>query len=302
MQIISQISDLNRLIKKWRLSGQTIGLVPTMGSLHDGHLRLVEMARKDSDKVVVSIFVNPTQFAPTEDFDQYPRDIDSDRVKLEKYSPDLIFTPTTQAIYPKGAASTRVCPSESLSQILCGKSRPHFFDGVAQVCSILFNIVQPDFAYFGEKDRQQLVIIRRMVRDLHFPIIIINVPTERDVHGLALSSRNSYLSEEQRIFASELFKTMSRVKSQILAGNQDYAYLCNRAIEHLTNMGFVVDYFELRNSIDLSEDLQANRCIFAAANLEATRLIDNLLVDAEPATPIPVSYNIDSQATELLFF
>ncbi|XP_015783125.1 uncharacterized protein LOC107360915 [Tetranychus urticae] len=276
MLVVSQETELEQALSVHRRLGKVIGLVPTMGSLHEGHLKLVKVAQAECDIVVVTIFVNPTQFAPNEDFDKYPRNFVSDCDKLESIGADILFAPSVDLIYPNGKDScTKVILPDSYTKILCGRSRPHFFDGVAQVCTILFNIVKPDIAVFGEKDRQQITIVRKMVKDLHINIEIIGVPTVREANGLAMSSRNNYLPVEKLSLASNLFKMMEKTASAIKTGNHDYEKLCSSACQQLTADGFQVDYFEIRNLHDLSSNLSNDICIFTAAWLDGTRLIDN---------------------------
>ena len=275
MLVVTSKAELNSALKD-RRSGKYIGLVPTMGALHTGHLKLVREARDECDTVVVTIFVNPTQFAPNEDFDKYPRTFNSDREKLNSIGVDILFAPSVDVIYPNGKNHcTKVILPDEYTKILCGQSRPHFFDGVTQVCNILFNLVRPNFAFFGEKDRQQITIIRKMVKDLHMNIEIIGVPTVRDSNGLALSSRNQYLSNERLLLASQLYKMMVQTATAIKSGDHDYEKLCSVASKQLTDDGFQVDYFEIRNLQDLSTNLLNDICIFAAAWLDGTRLIDN---------------------------
>lgn len=275
MLVVTSKAELNSALKD-RRSGKYIGLVPTMGALHAGHLKLVREARDECDTVVVTIFVNPTQFAPHEDFDKYPRTFNRDREQLDSIGVDILFAPSVDVIYANGKDQcTKVILPDEYTKILCGKSRPHFFDGVAQVCNILFNLVRPNFAFFGGKDRQQITIIRKMVKDLHMNIEIIGVPTVRDSNGLALSSRNQYLSSERLTLASNLFKMMERIAMEIKSGDHNYAKLCSQATQQLTADGFQVDYFEIRNLQDLSTNLSNDICIFAAAWLDGTRLIDN---------------------------
>ncbi|OQW93042.1 MAG: pantoate--beta-alanine ligase [Beggiatoa sp. IS2] len=285
MQSISNISVLRTLLNDWRKNGQTIAIVPTMGNLHAGHLNLVEYALAAADRVVLSIFVNPLQFGANEDYLQYPRTLDADReqllkiTKLKQVSVDVLFTPTVADLYPRGQAVTRVIVPE-LSEILCGVIRPGHFVGVATVVNILFNIVQPDKALFGEKDYQQLLVIKRMVTDLLLPTEIIGRPTVRETDGLAMSSRNSYLSVEQRALAPRLFQVLSDMKRQIEAGAYDFALLENQASATLSNLGFAPDYVAIRQAFTLAvpKTTDVELVLLAAARLGKTRLIDNVRV------------------------
>lgn len=285
MQSISNISVLRTLLNDWRKNGQTIALVPTMGNLHAGHLSLVEYALTAADRVILSIFVNPLQFGANEDYLQYPRTLDADReqlqkvAKLKQVSVDVLFTPTVADLYPRGQAVTRVIVPE-LSEMLCGAARPGHFAGVTTVVNILFNIVQPDKALFGEKDYQQLLIIKRMVTDLLLPIEIIGRSTVREADGLAMSSRNSYLSVEQRALAPRLFQVLNDVKRQIEAGTYDFTLLENQASATLNDLGFAPDYVAIRQAYTLAEPkvTDTELVILAAARLGKTRLIDNVRV------------------------
>ncbi len=278
MDVEQTIPALRERLQRWRDSKSRIALVPTMGNLHAGHLALVERARELADRVVVTIFVNPTQFGAGEDFSSYPRTLQRDRALLERAGTDLLFTPEVETLYPGGTEETTYVEVPGLSDLLCGASRPGHFRGVATVVSKLFLTVQPDVALFGEKDYQQLLIIRRMVRDLCFPIEIVGVPTVRDADGLALSSRNGYLTPEQRRKASRLYHSLVRCKERIRAGERDYALLTTRAMEELRDAGFQPDYFEIRRAADLAEPGSGDHhlVILAAARLGEARLIDNI--------------------------
>ena len=274
--IARTVVDLRRHVGAWRKAGERIALVPTMGALHSGHLALVEDAHRRAGRVVVSIFVNPTQFAPTEDFGAYPRNEESDLAKLEGPGVDAVFAPTTPEMYPAGFATAVEVkgPSEGLETDF----RPHFFRGVATVVSKLLIACAPDVAIFGEKDYQQLLVIRRMAADLGLPVEIAGFPTIREPDGLALSSRNAYLSPEERRTAPLLHRVLQAAASAIRAGTVPETALA-RATSELTAAGFAVDYVALRNAETLAPvaDVSAEPLrLLAAAKLGRTRLIDNI--------------------------
>ncbi len=275
---VRTIKSLRAQMNDWRLSEQKTALVPTMGSLHDGHLSLVKLAKKKADRVVVSIFVNPTQFAPNEDFDTYPREEKRDRDKLQNLETDLIFAPSRKQMYAEDF-STRVTVDE-ISTGLCGASRPHFFGGVATVvCKLLLQAL-PTMAIFGEKDYQQLLVIKRMVRDLDIPVSIIGGPIIRESDGLAMSSRNKYLTSKERLTAPLLHATLTQIANSVQAGKPLAAQI-RSAKSRLKKQGFDVDYLEARNTDNLRPEKQyipGKTRLFAAAYLGRTRLIDNLLV------------------------
>ncbi len=280
MKIISSLPDLRTHLTPWRHAGQTIAFVPTMGNLHAGHINLVKAAQTVANRVVVSIFVNPLQFGPTEDYQSYPRTLEADCEKLKEVHTDLLFTPNVTDLYPQGmAVSTRV-EVPQLGDILCGAARPGHFIGVATVVNKLFNIVQPDQALFGEKDYQQLQIIKRMVTDLNMPIDIISVPTCRESDGLAMSSRNSYLDATQRRQAPQLYQILNQLKTQIEAGRRDFTEMETQTISQLTEAGWNPDYVTVRtaNSLALPTSEDKHLVILAAARLGKTRLIDNIQV------------------------
>lgn len=277
MQTVSSIKDLRRTIADWRRAGETIAFVPTMGNLHEGHLELVRQAEQKADRVVVSIFVNPTQFGPHEDFDRYPRTEVEDGKKLAAIKADLLFLPSVEEIYPEPSQTYISVPV--LSSRLCGNNRPGHFDGVALVVCKLLNIIQPDALMLGEKDFQQLTIIRRMVFDLNLPVSIHSVATHREPDGLAMSSRNGYLNQEQRRLAPMLFEALCNVRDAIATGNADYTKLTQSAIKKLTDAGFDVDYFDICRSSDLTLATTDDKdvAILVAARLGSTRLIDNII-------------------------
>lgn len=277
MLTIHTIPELRAQLAEWRRAGQRIAFVPTMGNLHRGHLELARRGRQMADRVVSSVFVNPLQFGPNEDFGRYPRTLEQDKKALAEVGADLLFAPTAQEVYPRGMEGLAKVSVSSASNILCGHFRPGHFDGVATVVSILFNLVQPDTALFGEKDYQQLFIIRRMVADLHMPIDIVGIATEREPDGLALSSRNQYLSDEERRLAPEMYATLCEVAEKLKAGRRDFPALCYTGIKRLEASHFRPQYLEVR-AADLSEPKRDGKAfvILAAAYLGKTRLIDNV--------------------------
>ncbi|MGR2740685.1 pantoate--beta-alanine ligase [Billgrantia sp. Q4P2] len=275
MRTLQDIPALRETLDEYRRRAQRIGLVPTMGNLHAGHLSLVETARQHADVVVATVFVNPLQFGAGEDLDAYPRTLADDQAKLEAAGCDLLFTPTVATLYPRGLNDqTRVCVP-AVSEGLCGGSRPGHFDGVSTVVSILFNLVQPDVACFGEKDYQQLAVIRKLVKDLHFPIEIVGVPIVRAEDGLALSSRNGYLDAGERATAPELQRTLASLRDALEAGEPIEPTL-EAGLARLREAGFGPDYLELR-AADLGPITATTReaVLLVAARLGTTRLIDN---------------------------
>lgn len=277
MRTLTTISELKTAIIRQKKSGQRIGFVPTMGNLHEGHLDLVRRAREVSDCVVVSIFVNPLQFGPQEDLASYPRTLAADRARLDAEGVALLFAPAVEEMYPQGQASQTVVNVPGLADMLCGRHRPGHFSGVTTVVSKLFNIVAPDCAVFGEKDYQQLTIIRRMCEDLSIAVEIIGVPTARAADGLALSSRNSYLTAEQRKVAPRLHATLLALRDKLAAHQSSVEMLEQEGLATLTKFGFEPDYLAIRDAYTLGEiDGNCNAAvILAAARLGKTRLIDN---------------------------
>ena len=278
IKIANTVASLRKTVKEWRSRDEKIVLVPTMGALHEGHLSLVEMAKRMSGRTVVSIFVNPTQFAPSEDFDSYPRERVKDLEKLARLNVDLVFAPSREEVYGEDF-STHVTV-EGLSEGLCGASRPHFFRGVATVVAKLLNQCRPDTAIFGEKDYQQLLIIRRMARDLDMNVEIIGGPIIREDDGLALSSRNAYLTSEQRKKAPLLYSTITEIAAALGKGEKTHCLL-DKGRQRLTQAGFDVDYLEVRNAGTLAPvtgRVREPARVFAAAMLGKTRLIDNVAV------------------------
>lgn len=272
-----EIQQIREQVRVWRAKGETIAFVPTMGNLHLGHTTLINEAVQRADHVVASIFVNPMQFGQNEDLDAYPRTLAADKLALSEAGAELLFTPTPEIIYPKGMGLQSYVEVPEIGDQLCGASRPGHFRGVATVVCKLFNIVQPDIALFGRKDFQQLMIIKAMVEDLSLPIEIIGVDTIREASGLAMSSRNGYLTAEQKSKAAMLKQTMDKLSADIQQG-----YAIELAINHgkqaLIEAGFTPDYLELRSATDLSTltDEKNELVILAAAYMGKTRLIDNL--------------------------
>jgi len=280
MKVIDSIVSLRSVTNEWKRSGDSVGFVPTMGNLHEGHLTLVKRAKAHNTRVVVSIFVNPMQFGENEDLDAYPRTIEEDKAKLIDAGVDALFMPSVADMYPGGIEQQTAVEVPGISDVLCGASRPGHFRGVATVVSKLFNMVQPDDAFFGEKDFQQLQVIRTMVRDLSMPVTLHGVPTERDESGLALSSRNGYLSDEQRHTAATIYRAMTALKSRIEAGERDFEKLTSDLKDNLATSGFVTDYVHIVNAQSLKPASQRDThlVILVAAFLGKTRLIDNLQI------------------------
>jgi pantoate--beta-alanine ligase len=279
MITIERIGALRAQVREWRAAGARIGFVPTMGSLHEGHMSLLVAARQRADRVIASVFVNPLQFGPGEDFERYPRTPDDDSKLLAAGGCDLLFLPGVDEIYPDGPSATRVSVP-SLSGILCGAVRPGHFDGVATVVAKLFGIVQPDLAVFGEKDYQQLAIIRRMTADLDLPVQIVAAPTVRAIDGLAMSSRNRYLSAADRATAPQLHAALLAATTRIGTGERDYSLLEDQGMSVLSAAGMQPDYFAVRDAATLMTPDGTTREIvaLAAARLGKARLIDNLRV------------------------
>ncbi len=279
MLTFTTIKLLREALSSERKQGHTISFVPTMGNLHEGHLALVRAAKLQADKVVVSIFVNPMQFGANEDLDAYPRTLDKDTQMIAEIGADFLFAPTAREMYPHGMSTQISIPV--LSNILCGANRPGHFQGVTTICTKLFNIVQPDVAMFGEKDYQQLTIIRHMVEDLYVPTRIVGVQTGRAEDGLALSSRNMYLTAEERKIAPELYRNLVAAKNKILAGERNYFAVEEEALKNLYEAGFRPDYFHVSNRSTLEAPTPADDklIILAAAQLGKARLIDNCKLD-----------------------
>jgi len=280
--IATMVKQVRAEVLQWRASADRIAFVPTMGNLHEGHLALVKAAIDVADRVVVSIFVNPTQFGENEDFSTYPRTFDEDKAKLAEVGVDLIFSPGVEVLYPDSITTLSYVTVPVLSEILEGRFRPGFFTGVATVVNKLFNIVQPDVAFFGEKDYQQLLVIKKMASELMMPVKICSVATVREDDGLAMSSRNGYLLKDQRLRASELFRVLQELVTSVQDGascdvSEDIA------VKQLQHAGFVVDYVNIRRQHDLMPAIvesgaaeDGHLVVLAAARLGETRLIDNI--------------------------
>ncbi len=279
MELIEQVPTLRARIATWRRAGQRVALVPTMGNLHAGHLALVREALRLADRVVVSVFVNPLQFGPKEDFGAYPRTLEQDRALLEEVGTHLLFAPPVAAVYPRGQAEQTRVEVPGISDILCGASRPGHFVGVATVVCKLFNMVQPDLAVFGEKDFQQLLVIRLMTQDLSLPVGIHGLATVREPDGLAMSSRNGYLTQEERARAPSLYQTLLRAGERLRAGVA-ISEVERLAAGEIATAGCGPDYFSVRRAGDLAPAGSEDRdlVVLAAARLGRARLIDNLCV------------------------
>ncbi len=289
MELFREIGPLRGRLRELRQQGQSVAFVPTMGNLHQGHLELIRQAQRRAAIVVVSIYVNPIQFGEGEDFEEYPRTLEQDRKKLESVGATILFAPTDAEIYPLGAQPGGAVARSSLTQvvvpglsdILCGASRPGHFSGVATVVTKLLNIVQPDIALFGEKDFQQLMVIRRLVNELNLPVEIAGVPTWREEDGLAMSSRNGYLTSEERRQAPTLYRTLQWVCRQLEGGRGDFSQIEEQAVEQLRGAGFVPDYLSIRDGSTLQPASPGGDLVVvvAAARLGSTRLIDNCMAN-----------------------
>jgi pantoate--beta-alanine ligase len=277
MQTVHSVAQVREYVRGWHNKGLSVGFVPTMGNLHDGHISLIREARARCDVVVVSIFVNPTQFGPNEDFDRYPRTLDADAATLVEAGTDLLFAPSVEEMYPLGQNQTWV-DVDQLGDHLCGASREGHFRGVTTVVSKLLNIVQPDVAVFGEKDFQQLAILRRMCEELLFPVKIVGAATSRETDGLARSSRNGFLSDSERTLAPQLYAHLQQLKADIDAGERDFRALESRISQSLNAAGFSVDYLTIVNAKTLAPAGPQDTDLVAAiaAKLGSTRLIDNI--------------------------
>ena len=281
MQVFHTVNGLREILRKHRNSGQKIGFVPTMGNLHDGHLALIKQAKQTNDIVVCSIFVNALQFGLNEDWDKYPRTYDSDCEKLDQEGCDYLFYPEDGEMYPNGldTQSRVICPT--MTDVLCGASRPGHFEGVTTVVSKLFNIVQPDEAIFGIKDYQQLAVIKRMTEDLCLPVKIISAPIHREADGLAMSSRNSYINEDERPKVKVLKQVLELIAQQIKAGNLEFTQLEMEAKKRIESEGFKVDYVTISNSKTLESAAVDDReiTILGAMYTDSARLIDNISIN-----------------------
>lgn len=278
MNTVKTVRELRAVVARARSEGKRIALVPTMGNLHSGHIALVTKAVQRADFVIASIFVNPLQFGPTEDLASYPRTLAADQEQLLQAGCHLLFTPTVEEMYPHGMADQTIVRVPVVSEGLCGGSRPGHFDGVSTVVSKLFNMVQPDIAIFGQKDFQQLAVVNALVRDLNMPIQIIGEPTVRAADGLALSSRNGYLTEDQRAAAPALYRVIKQIGTALQNGEQDHQQLIGDGVEALEAAGFRPDYLEIRNAVSLRPATPDDHdlVVLGAAFMGKTRLIDNL--------------------------
>ncbi|KGU87390.1 pantoate--beta-alanine ligase [Pseudomonas mediterranea] len=283
MNTVKTVRELRAAVARARSEGKRIAFVPTMGNLHSGHVALVTKAAQRADFVVTSIFVNPLQFGAGEDLDKYPRTLAADQEKLLQAGCHLLFAPSVEEMYPDGMAGQTRVSVPQLSEGLCGASRPGHFEGVATVVSKLFNMVQPDLAVFGQKDFQQLAVIRALVHDLNLPIQIIGEPTVRAEDGLALSSRNGFLSPEQRAVAPVVYRSLSSIAEAIRQGQRDFPALVAEQVKQLEAAGMRPDYLEIRHARTLRPAMPEDRdlVILVAAFLGTTRLIDNLHLDLD---------------------
>ena len=280
MEIVRSKAELHEFLEAWRHQREHVALVPTMGNLHEGHLSLVELAAEHAERVVVSVFVNPTQFGEGEDYEDYPRTLKRDTQRLRKIDADILFAPTVETIYPFGLENATMITVPGLTQNFCGASRPGHFDGVTTVVARLFALVQPDVAVFGQKDYQQQLVIRHMTADLSLPIRIITAPTVRDPDGLAKSSRNQYLSDEERSIAPQLYATLEATGKELQTGKREFEALEKQAVAALDAAGFKTDYVAIRRAENL--EIPDRDCdeivVLAAAHLGSARLIDNIVV------------------------
>lgn len=278
--LINHISDVRNIVKDWKKQGLNVGLVPTMGALHPGHESLIKEARRTCDKVIVSIFVNPTQFGPNEDFDKYPRTLETDMQLCKKNNVDMVFAPSAAEMYPDRENLTSIVPPEAFQNKLCGKSRPGHFNGVAQVVVKLFNITQSDVAFFGQKDAQQVFIIKKFTEDLNIPIELVKCPIIRDEDGLAMSSRNTYLSPEDRKKALCLNKMLKKVAELSKEGEKSIENTKKEALKILEN-GVDIEYFEFLSTTNFAPvtTLEKGEILVAiAAKINNIRLIDNIIL------------------------
>ena len=276
----SSKEELRDQLGEWRTAGDHIALIPTMGNLHAGHLSLIDLAREHAEKVVVSIFVNPTQFGEGEDFDGYPKTLDRDKRQLARSGVDLLFVPDVDTLYPFGIDNSTSVTVPVLSSEFCGEFRPGHFEGVSSVVARLFGLVQPDVAVFGQKDYQQQLIIRRMTEDLGFPIRIVTGETVREDDGLALSSRNQFLTDDERAIAPGIYRSLKKIGDSLQAGKRSYDELQDKAIADLKSAGFTPDYVSIRRAENLAmPDRDCDELVvFVAATLGKARLIDNIVV------------------------
>ena len=285
MKVIGSISQMQKTCKGLKAKGRTIAFVPTMGYLHDGHLELMSCGRKKADVLVVSIFVNPTQFGPNEDLAKYPRDLEGDLKKCKDKGVDIVFTPTEKDMYePDHQTYVEV---EKVTKDLCGASRPRHFRGVTTIVAKLFNIVQPDVAIFGQKDFQQLITINQMVKDLNFSTKIIGLPTVREKDGLAMSSRNNYLDQEKRKLAANICKTLQAIRDKAKKGEGSTKNLIGKGLEVLnSNSGIDLEYLKICDceTLEPTEKLKSEAIVAIAAKIGSTRLIDNIKISLKGGT------------------
>jgi pantoate--beta-alanine ligase len=280
METVTTIAAVRERVRGWRREGRRLAFVPTMGNLHAGHVSLIEAARRRGERFVASIFVNPMQFGPNEDFAHYPRTPQQDARMLAGAGCSLMFMPEVHEIYPHGAERATRVEVPGLSRILDGEFRPGHFEGVSTVVAKLFHIVEPDVAVFGEKDFQQLTIIRRMVAELCMPVEIVAAPTVREADGLAMSSRNQYLTADERALAPQIYATLQAAAKRVRAGDADFASIERSGVQALESAGFRLDYFSVRQAADLAAPAPAARelVVLTAARLGRARLIDNVQV------------------------
>jgi pantoate--beta-alanine ligase len=282
MQTITRIAELRELVTQWRLGRESIAFVPTMGNLHMGHASLMAAAHLHGRRVISSIFVNPMQFGPSEDYTAYPRTLEDDEALLREYGVDALFHPSVEEMYPQGSVGSTVIDVPGLTDVLCGAFRPGHFQGVATVVVKLLCLVQPDVAIFGEKDYQQLTVIRRVVQDLNVPVRIVGAPTVRAEDGLALSSRNRYLSPEQRAAAPALYRALDHARRRLEGGDTAFAEIEAEGLAAIVAAGIKPDYFEVRTAdrLDRPTEGDADLVVLTAGRLGRARLIDNLQVKA----------------------
>jgi pantoate--beta-alanine ligase len=280
METATTIAAVRERVRAWRKEGLRVAFVPTMGNLHPGHVSLIEAAREHGDRFIASIFVNPMQFGPNEDFAHYPRTPTQDERMLAEAGCNLMFMPDVAEIYPNGAERATRVDVPGLSRILCGEFRPGHFEGVATIVAKLFHIVEPDVAVFGEKDFQQLTVIRRMVEDLCIPVRVIGAPTVRDADGLAMSSRNQYLTPQERSIAPRIHEILTATAKRLASGDNEFAGLESAGCQALVAAGFRPDYFAVRQAVDLSAPKPdtSHLVVLTAARLGKARLIDNVQV------------------------
>jgi len=280
VKIVKDKATLHETLDEWRRQNEHIALVPTMGNLHAGHVKLVELAREHAERVVVSVYVNPTQFGPDEDFEDYPRTLERDTRRLKHVAADLLFVPEDDVVYPFGHDCATVVSVPGLTENFCGASRPGHFDGVTTVVARFFALVQPDVAVFGQKDYQQQLVIRYMSQDLNLPIRILTAETVREPDGLAMSSRNQYLSDDERAIAPMLNEVLGEIGSALQSGNREFEALEKKAAKKLAAGGFSIDYVAIRRAANLT--IPNRDCdelvVLAAAQLGKARLIDNVVV------------------------